>query len=788
MTRFPAARPALALLVLAVLGVLLFRAIEIRTDMADFLPPAATPEAGFLLDELREGAATTLLLVGLEGAEEGELARVSRVMGEAMRGSGRFAFVGNGTADLTEPEQVLLFRYRYLLGASEGRFEVAGLRRGLEEVLDGLRSSMSGMFSRLGFADPTGVFLGTLKGWLGGSSVQVRQGAWFAGGEGPPRALMVARSRALGTDTEGQRLAAEAVRAAFEVAEPRGARLLLSGPGVFAASAAAAVKADVERVSVLSGALLLGFLLWRYRSVTVLLVAGVPLLAGTLAGALAVALVFGRVQGAALGFGVTMLGVAVDYPILLLTGRRPGEALEEAARRIWPTLRLAAGAAALGLVAMMASGFPGLAQLGLFGAAGLLAGAAVTRWGLPALVRGEVVARPLPGTVLRGLGRVAGRPLVAAGVVGLALGWMVLAGPPRWEDDIARLSPVPEVERNLDTELRGQLGAPDVRHLVALRGASEEAVLLASERVAGALAPLLADGRLGGLDLPSRYLPSRATQAARQAGLPDPAVLEARLAEAMQGLPFRAGAFASFLAGVEESRGLAPLDSAAMAGAPLISTRLSPMLARHGEGWRGLGLVSGVRDVEAVRAAVRGLGEAGVLFVDVKGETEGMIAATTRGALAWCGVGAVGVLVLLGVGLGGLRAALWRVAPIAGAVVVVLAVLSAMGARLTPFHLAALLLMAGVGLDYALFLARPVHGTPGRDAEEAGRVMAAVLTCTVTTLLTFGMLALCETPVLRGIGVTVSVGVAAAFGLALLMAPGVAPGKALPSQTHPPGN
>ncbi|MBP0444793.1 MMPL family transporter [Roseomonas sp. SSH11] len=758
-------RPLLALGVLALLGALLFRSVEIRTDMADFLPPAETPEAAFLLAELREGAATTLLLAGIEGAEEAELARISRTMGEALRATGRFAFVGNGTADLTEPEQALLFRYRYLLGNSEGAFAEPALRKGLEGLLDGLRSSLSGVLARLGFADPTGLFLETIKGWLGGSSVQVRHGAWFAG-EGPPRALMVARSKALGTDTEAQREAVEAVRTAFEGAGPGEARLLLSGPGVFAASAAAAVRADVERMAILSAVLLLGFLVWRYRSATLLLVVGVPLLAGTLAGALAVALVFGRLQGAALGFGVTMLGVAVDYPILLLTGRRPGEAMADAARRIWPTLRLAAGAAALGLVAMMASGFPGLAQLGLFGAAGLLAGAGVTRWGLPWLAPDAVPARPLPGAVMRGLQGASGRPVLAAALVALALVWLALAGPPRWEDDMARLSPVPKADQELDTLLRAQLGAPDVRHLVALRGASEEAVLRASERVAGALAPLLADGRLGGLELPSRYLPSRATQAARQAGMPERTVLEARLAGAMRGLPFRPGAFAPFLDAVEESRGLPLLDTAAMAVAPLISTRLSPLLSRRGDGWVGMGLLSGVQDAGAVRAAVAGLADPGVLFVDVKGETEAMIADTTAEALIWCGVGALGVLALLGLGLRGGGAALLRAAPIAGAVLVVLAVLSALGERLTPFHLVALLLMAGVGLDYALFL-----GAATRDPEEAARTAGAVMTCTVTTLLTFGMLALCETPVLRGIGITVSAGVAAAFILALLLAP-----------------
>jgi len=760
-------RSLLALALLALVGLLAARLIEVRTDMADFLPPARTPEAAFLLGELRDGAATTLLLVGLEGAPEPELARVSKAIGTALRDGGLFAFVGNGQADLTEGEQALLFRHRYLLAPSEGAFEPAALRRGMEEVLDGLRSSLSGVMARLGFADPTGVFLATVRGWLGGSTVTMRDGAWFAGGDGPPRALMVARSRAAGTDVEGQRAAADAVRAAFAAASPGGTRLLLSGPGVFAASAAASVKADVERVAVLSGALLLGFLVWRYRSGAMLLATAVPLLAGTIAGAVAVALVFGRVQGAALGFGATMLGVAVDYPILLLTARRSSESMTEAARRIWPTLRLAAAAAALGLVAMMASGFPGLAQLGLFGAAGLLAAVAVTRWVLPRLLPGEAVtARPLPAPLARAGAAARGRPGLAAGIVALAAGWLLIAGPPRWEDDIARLSPVPRAEQELDAALRAQLGAPDVRLLLALRGDSAEAVLRASERAAAALAPLVADGRLAAADLPSRYLPSRATQEARRAAIPPRDALAARIEEASRGLPFRPGAFAPFLDAAEESRALPPLDLAALEAAPLISARLSPLLSPRGDGWRGLGLLSGVTDPAAPRAAIAALRDPDVLLVDVKGETEGMIAATTRGALLWCGVGALAVLGLLTAGLRGPAPALQRAAPIAGAVVVTLAALSAAGARLTPFHLAALLLMAGVAIDYALFL-----GRPERDPAEADRTLAAVLTCAVATLLTFGLLALCETPVLRGIGATVTTGVAAAFGLALLAAP-----------------
>ena len=98
-----------------------------------------------------------------------------------------------------------------------------------------------------------------------------------------------------------------------------GARLLLSGPGIFAAEAAAAVRDDVQLVSSLSFLLVGGFLFWRYRSPMMLTVVAVPLGAGTLAGLAVVGAVFGHVHGAALGFGMTMLGVVDYYPILLVT-------------------------------------------------------------------------------------------------------------------------------------------------------------------------------------------------------------------------------------------------------------------------------------------------------------------------------------------------------------------------------------------------------------------------------------------------------------------------------------
>jgi predicted exporter len=198
--------------------------------------------------------------------------------------------------------------------------------------------------------------------------------------------------------------------------------------------------------------------------------------------------------------------------------------------------------------------------------------------------------------------------------------------------------------------------------------------------------------------------------------------------------------------------------------APLLAARLSPLLRQEADGWRALLLPEGIRDVAALRAAAETV--PGLLLVDIKAETGALLDQGIGTALRWGAVGGVLVLLLLGAGrglAGGLRIAL----VLAGALLLTFAALHAIGEQITIFHLTAALLLAGVGLDYALFISR----TGREDTGDAARALGAVITCMVTTLLTFGLLALCRTPVLHATGLTVCIGVAAAFLLACALAP-----------------
>ena len=722
---------AVPLALLAAVGLLVavLSWVTVRTDMAEFLPAGQTEGGRVLVDQVRSGAAAGLVLVGVEGGDVGELARVAGVIEGALPGTGLFdQVVGGGSG--AGADAAFLFAHRYALspGVTAASFEVGALRAGLERVLGMFRSAAGGMATEYGLGDPTGAFVALLQVWAGGSRVRVVEGAWVSADGG--RALLLARTRAGGMDVAGQEVALGAISQAFAGASPApGVRLVMAGPAVFARDAARAIRGDVERISVVSTVLVVGLLWWRFRSLLVLAAVAAPVVASVAVAALVVQGVFGSVHGVALGFGATMLGVSVDYPVLLIGHRKRGEAPRATRARIGRAFGLAVGCALLGLLPMVGSAFPGLRQLGVFAAVGVGACGVLTAVVLPRLVvwadLAPVAAGDL-GWVRRLEGVRAWRwwgVLPVLGAVGVLLGVGV-----RWEGDLQALSPVPAASLALDQAMRADVGAGDAGHLVVVRGGTADAVLVGQERLIPVLDGLQAAGVVRGAEMAARFLPSAGMQAGRLAVLPEAGDLAARVEAARAGLPFRAEALVPFEQAVAAAKvgGVVRLED--LAG--VARARVGGLLGRRGDEWVGVVALDGVSDPGRVAA---GVAAAGFAYVDVRAELGSVLRGAVAGAWWWLGGSGVGILLVLGVGLRDGR--VWQVVgAIGSALVVTVAVLAVAGVAVSPIHLVALQLVAGIGLDYALFFARRQL-----DLEERARTVRTLVTCNAMTLLTFGL-------------------------------------------------
>ena len=738
--------------------VLVINRSRFTADMSAFMPRNPTPSQKIMVDQLRDGVVSRLILIGVEGGPAPVLAQLSKNMAAQLRTSPELAAVNNGEQVGMEKDFDLLWRNRYLLSdaVTPQRFTSAGLKESLSGYLDLLGTPMSGMAQRVLPADPSGEVIHLLEQLQGDAHPAMQDDVWFS--HDGTRAMLLAHTKGAGNDIDAQERAVLAIQGAFDSArkalpEAAPAQVRMTGPGVFSVQSRASIRDDAWRLSLIATVLVASLLFLLYRSPRVLALGLFPVASGALAGVAAVSLGFGSVHGITLGFGVTLIGEGVDYGIYLFTQIEHGETPESTLRRIWPTLRLGVLTSICGFSAMLFSGFTGLAQLGLFSIAGLIVAVSTTRWVLPHLLpQGFAVhASTRFSSALMSLVRQAPRArIVLLAAVAIAVVFLVLKRDALWNDSLSSMSPVKKEALALDEQLRRDMGAPDVRYMLVLSSSDQEYVLQQGEAVAGTMHKLVAQGLLEGFDTP--LLPSRAVQQARQAALPDAAMAQSSLNKALHDLPFRGSTFAPFAQEIAAAKQHPLLDRAAFQGSNL-GLKLDTFLVQRDGGWSLMLPLRGVKDAPGIEQGIRHTSEAQFVLLDMKTESEQMFRDYRHEAAKNAMLGALAIVALLFVSLRSVRRVVEVSLPLAAAVVSVTAWLVLTGHTLSIFHLIGLLLVVAVGSNYALFFDQ--RCTSAQDRE---RTVTSLLFANASTVLGFGLLSFSQSPVLNAIGSTVAVG------------------------------
>jgi predicted exporter len=761
------------------------------TDLSAFLPANPTPVQQLLVDQLRDGPTTRLILIALEQGDAAARTRVSVEMVNLLRKDPQFSSVNNGEAMAGQRDREFLFQHRYVLSeaVSAERFSASGLNAAIKETIDNLASPAGLLFKSLLPRDPTGELLSIIDQLARAPSPQSHDGVWVSADA--TRALAVAQTAASGSDSDAQSRAIDAIRAAFATAAGtlqqgpnKGVQLRLSGPGVFAVAARAKIERAAVRLSIASGILVVALLLIVYRSLPALGLGLLPVTTGALVGVAAVALGFGAVHGITLGFGVTLIGESVDYSIYFFIQSRHTLANGAAGRSWrqlwWPTVRLGMLTSVCGFASLLPSGFPGLKQLGLYSISGLIAAALVTRFVLPALLPGNFAIRdvtPFGNRIAALLQRVRriGRASIAlwsVALVMLAIAVLFHDRATLWNRELSALSPVSIQEQDYDAKLRADLGAADVRDLVMVSGPDLESVLRSAERAARALQGLVDDKTIGGFESPANYLPSMATQEIRRSSLPSASELRANLKQALEGLPLRADRLQPFLEDIEATRHAALVTSRDLVGTSL-SAGFDALIIHQRDKWDALlplrGAAAGRQiDMARVVAALKDAKADDAQVLDLKQESDALYAGYLSEAIRFSLAGFLALTVLLLIALRSPLRVARVLAPLVLAVLSVAAGLAIAGVHLTILHLVGMLLIVAVGSNYALFFDRQAH------AEEGGSealTLASLVIANASTVIGFGLLSFSQVPVLVALGTTVAPGAFLALLFAAIGAP-----------------
>ncbi len=539
------------------------------------------------------------------------------------------------------------------------------------------------------------------------------------------------------------------LQASKQTAQAEGYALLATGGALFAADAKQSAERESGWMSAVGLTLTFGLLLAVFRSWRVLALM-VPLGVGVLVGVTAAVLVFGEIHALTLVVGTSLVGVLVDFPLHWLASSlfhfRQPESWNgvNVMQRVLPSFVVSLLITLSGYILLWFTPLPVLQQTAVFSAAALLGAFAATVWFLPPLFR-YYQPRQTGFTVwMMGLAHlISGRKMswiLAILLTLLSIGVMRS----QWQDDIRHWMTM-RPDLLADSQQIAQISGMGAGQTVLITARSEDELLKQNQLLERAI------GEQAHIQSLNQWLLTKHEQI----------LLKQQLAK----LAHQPEIYAPLLdLGVPSETIQAALKAAA--DAPTVSLADS-LTAPQAEAFRALylGEVNGqwasLARLYDVRADFRLPESENWQLLDKRSQLNQQFI-ETRNLAAWL------KLLSFAVAWAGLwwwfgwrRGSLMLAVPMV-AVIGTLGVLGWLGLSVSLFAMFGLLLAAAIGVDYAVYaLTAPETAA----ARVAGITLAAITTC-----ISFILLAFSTTSAVAIFGVSVSVGVALSWVMAICLA------------------
>jgi predicted exporter len=542
------------------------------------------------------------------------------------------------------------------------------------------------------------------------------------------------------------------------------AEVLYTGTVFYADDARANAEREIDFIGVGSLVGMLALLYFVFRSVRPLALGLLSVAFGIGAAVAFTISMYGQIHLITLVFGASLIGEAIDYPIQYFAahlGTGKDWAPITGLKRITPGLTVALVTSLLGYSALMFAPFPALAQIGLFALVGLSAAWLSVFLLLPALLvkpntRDPEVAVARPKLFLTWWKTHMDKRecyVVVIIILAIALpGWLQLTS----NDDVRLLIAKPSALVTQEEIIRELTGIGNESQFFLIEGATVDAVLHNEEMLTQRLAPLMQKAEISGYQGISSFLPSLATQEKNHAlwaskVFNDKSVLQTTLINA--GLYEDVG---EQLINAFDASAKQPLLLEDWLKSPIANTAKNLWLGKTDQGFAAIGLPRNIRNTDSVKLLAEKI--EGVTFVDKAGSTSQLL----KNYRQWGGLWLLGVITLIYLAL--VVRYQWAQAavvltPAVIAIVLTFGLFGHFHIPLSLFHLMALMLVLGVGVNYAIFLRE--------GGAYAAASLSGVLLSAGTTLLSFGLLAFTSMPALSSFGLTLLLGV----GIAVLLAP-----------------
>lgn len=520
-------------------------------------------------------------------------------------------------------------------------------------------------------------------------------------------------------------------------------RVYVTSPALYSAAERIETRQEVSWLSTAGTVLIVLLVLLVFGSIRPLLLTVACVGGGILAGAATTLILFKEINLLTLVFGTTLLGIAVDYAFHYLTDHRLSSD-SATLERVAPGLTLGLITSVLAFAFLAVTPFPALRQIATFSIAGLT-GACATVFTLFPFAAGRRTPRSAPRLMYRlaalsvGHGR-GWRVGLTVAVLAVTIGGVFRLGA---TDDLRELQAMPVRLVAQTRAIDALLGTPAADGFLLVRGDGLEQALARERTLDARAAKQLPAAVLVGL---AGFVPSAVNQRASLAAWR--MVMGgkgARLEQAVRAAKLPVGLVKRLVYAWQNTPRRVFPPAALLAATPALAAF---MVHERGETGLVVQVYGHAPAVTLQRLAAR---LPGVTYVDPLSRLNAAFAGIRRDAAFWVAIGYLVIFLLLIARYGPRGGSAAMIPPLAAAMVT-LGVLGWLGQPINVFVVVGLMLVAGIGVDYAVFL-----------REGAGRHRAAtglaVALAAVTTLASFGLLGVSRIPSIHAFGLTVATGI-----------------------------
>lgn len=539
--------------------------------------------------------------------------------------------------------------------------------------------------------------------------------------------------------------------------------ILHTGVIFYAAHGTQSAKNEISTIGAGSLVGIILLILFVYRSITPLNLALLSIGCGLLSAFVVTVAVFGKVHLFSLVFGASLIGVSIDYAFHYLTDRLAAGKnwdSQQGLRHIFVAISFGLITSLIGYLGMLVAPFPGLQQLALFSAVGLCAAyASVVCW-YPILASSpsKVTHLPLSKTMSIWLQLWQKRSIR----IGLPLSLLIMAAlglsQAKYNDDIRQLQALPTQLKQQENSIKAISGISNGQQMLLVKASDDQALLQRLEQVSKQLDGFINQGKLQGYQSLTQYIPSALSQhqnyqLIKQLYANQGKKLQQSL-KLNQALNFDAQfnpiSINDFLA--------SPISE------PVRFMWLGKILGQQSAVIRLTGLSAPIFMQQYANSQVN------VSYLDKTDDISRLFGSYRERVTELLAFASALVFLVVALRYGWQQGLRIMIPPLlAGGIGIAVTVLT--GAPLNLFNLLALILILGIGIDYTLFFAEHSHHEtmqPSTKTEPLHSTLLAISLSGLTTLLSFGLLALSETQAIHSFGITVLFGIIICWLLAPL--------------------